>query len=86
MFDNYFFDFLEFFEIFNMNSSEDIPVDLILRNYRKSPFLPNLGKKGLFPKNCAPSLFYLSGPLTSCKRLEKCNGSILGKVRCGLTK
>ena len=35
------------------------------------PFLPNLGKTRIFPKNLAHSLFHLYGLLTSCKVSEK---------------
>ena len=42
--------------------------------YKRSifgPFLPNLGKTKIFPKNPAHSLFHLYGLLTSCKVSEK---------------
>ena len=35
------------------------------------PFFPIFEKMRIFPKNPAPSLFYVYGPLTSCKKLEK---------------
>ena len=45
------------------------------------PFLPNLGQMRIFPKNRAPSLFILYGPLTSCKKPEKTDEPILRKMR-----
>ena len=39
----------------------------------------------IFPKNRALSLFYVYGPLTSCKKIEKTNEPILRTLRHGLT-
>ena len=49
------------------------------------PFLPNLGKMRIFPKNRALSLLSLYESLTSCKRPEKTNEPIPRKVRYGRT-
>ena len=38
-----------------------------------------------FPKNPALSLFYVYGPLTSCKKLEKTNEPILRTLHHGQT-
>ena len=45
------------------------------------PFLPIFEKMRIFPKNPALSLFYVYGPLTSCKKLEKTNEPILRTLR-----
>ena len=42
-------------------------------------------KMRIFPKNPALSLFYVYGPLTSCKKIEKTNESILRTLRHGQT-
>ena len=42
-------------------------------------FLPQNGKIGFFPKNRASSLFFIYGPLTSCKKSEKTHEPILRK-------
>ena len=49
------------------------------------PFLPNLGKTRIFPKNRAMSLFYVYKPLTSYKKSEKTNEPIPRKLRHGRT-
>ena len=49
------------------------------------PFLPQRPKIRIFPKNRAPSVFIIYGPLTSCKKSEKSNEPILRKVRCWQT-
>ena len=36
-----------------------------------APFWPKKGQRAFFFKNRFPSLFYIYGPLTSCKKLEK---------------
>ena len=38
---------------------------------QKPYFGPLFEKMRIFPKNAATSLFYVYGPLTSCKKLEK---------------
>ena len=43
-------------------------------------FLPIFENMRIFPKNPALSLFYIYGPLTSCKKLEKTNEPILRTV------
>ena len=63
--------------------------------FRKSPktlclghfgtFLPIFEKMRIFPKNMSLSLFYVYGPLTSCKKLEKNNEPILRTLRHGQT-
>ena len=40
-----------------------------------------LGKMRIFPKNRALSLFYIYGPLTSYKKIEKTNEPILRTLR-----
>ena len=47
--------------------------------------MPENRKTGFFPKNRAPSLLTLYGPLTSCKRSEKVNEPILRKLGDRLT-
>ena len=49
------------------------------------PFLPIFGKMRIFLKNRAPSLFYIYGPLTSCKKLKKTNEPILRTLRHRMT-
>ena len=44
------------------------------------PFLPIFGKMRVFPKNPALSLFYVYGPLTSCKITKKTNEPIPRKA------
>ena len=44
------------------------------------PLLPIFEKMRIFPKNPALSLFYVYGPLTSCKKIEKTNEPILRKT------
>ena len=41
---------------------------------------PDFGKTGFFPKNRAPSLFGIYGPLTSCKKPKKSNDPIPRKT------
>ena len=62
--------------------------DSILRKSPKTlfwghfgPFLPIFEKMRIFPKNPALSLFYVYGPLTSCKKIEKTNEPILRTLR-----
>ena len=66
--------------------------DSMLRKSQKNlfldlfgPFLPIFEKMRIFPKNPAPSLFYIYGPLTSCKKIEKTNEPILRKLCYGRT-
>ena len=49
------------------------------------PFLLIFEEMTIFPKNPALSLFYIYGPLTSCKKLEKTNEPILRTFRHGQT-
>ena len=42
----------------------------VIEKVQFGPFLPNLGKTGIFPWNLATSIFYLYGLLTSCKVSE----------------
>ena len=44
------------------------------------PFWPKKGPRDFFFENRAPSLFSLYGPLTSCKKSEKTNDTILRKT------
>ena len=44
---------------------------------------PFIEKMRIFPKNQALSLFYVYGPLTSRKKLEKTNEPILRTLRHG---
>ena len=49
------------------------------------PFLSIFGKMRIFSKNRALSLFYIYGPLTSYKKLEKTNEPILRTLHHWLT-
>ena len=66
--------------------------DSILRKSLKTlylglfrPFFPIFQKMKIFPKNPTLSLFYIYGPLTSCKKSEKNNEPIPRKMCYGLT-
>ena len=66
--------------------------DSVVRKSPKNPFLGHFRhfllifeKMRIFPKNPALSLFYIYGPLTSCKKIEKTNEPILRTMRHGRT-
>ena len=70
------------FRLFLAKTNDSIfcksPKTLFLGLFR--PFFPYFGKMRIFPKNRALSLFYVYGPLTSCKKSEKSNERILRKM------
>ena len=75
--------FRSFLEKTNDSILRKSPKTLFLGLFR--PFSPIFQKMRIFPKNPALSLFYIYGPLTSCKISEKTNEPIPRKVRYGRT-